>query len=176
MKIHTVIIGTSKSFAVKGYYIKAKERFWGTMHQANFTDVQIDPYEYKEFSLSYGVGFDEIVRGKIIPKDSELKANLPMIENGLKKLVKRLKSDQHLTYIAFNGKTAAGWFFQYLDSKKIRKNPTKAIPDHKNFGKKAFDFYGKKIYVLPNTSYQAKSSWCPEEWQSFWKEVKKNTR
>jgi G:T/U-mismatch repair DNA glycosylase len=172
MASHTIIVGTSKSKSESGYYIHAKSKFWGTIHKAGLTSEIFKPSEYEKFSREYEISFDEIYNEEIVSRDVKLKENLNCIKDGLNSLIDRIEAQPSVTNIAFNGKTAAGWFLEYLETNDISKRPSHYL--NKKFGK---DFYGelpfkfkdKRIYILPNTSGVAFKTWVEKPWIDFWK-------
>src|SRR6056297_144646 len=163
MMKNVLIVGTSKSKQTDAYYIKAKDKFWGLIYQANLINEMNRPFypeEYKIFNEKTGIYFYEFT-DNIVSSDKALKeSELRKIERGVKELLKILDDTNAPQAIALNGKTAAGWFYQYIKEFSIRKNPgnyyNKKLKG--NYGK--ITIYNKtEIWVLPNTSGAASGHW-----------------
>jgi G:T/U-mismatch repair DNA glycosylase len=167
---HTQIVGTSKSKPGKEYYISSKEKFWGVIAKSKI-NKRYEPGDSDQFSNDTGVGFAELVFDIIVPKDKELKNDLNLVTSGITGFVAYLKLPNAPKTIVFNGKSAAGWFFQFIDKGKIDKRPAKyfkeAFPDF-NYGLCPRQYNGIKIYVLPNTSGAAAATWDEKPWLDFW--------
>lgn len=167
------IVGTSKSKEQNAYYIQSKEKFWGLIERSKH-GIRYEPEEFNSFSQKTGVGFCELVFDKIVPKDKDLKEDLAMVQSGVDDFVNYLKSNNKPDVIAFNGKTAAGWFLEYIDKNEITKRPGKylnSIAPEFDYGKFPRLFNGVQIYVLPNTSGVAAKHWKEQPWLDFWNEV-----
>ena len=65
MQVHTLIIGTSKSKNQNGYYIEAKEKFWGLLHKSGVTNQLLEPSEFKTLTEKHGIGLSELAFGHI---------------------------------------------------------------------------------------------------------------
>ncbi len=175
MKEHTVIVGTSKSMNENAYYIKSKDKFWGLIFKSGLTNYQMKPEEFDAFTQRTGIGFTELVTNKIESKDSKLKGNLELVATGLNDFIEYLNSNKAPNRVVFNGKTAAGWFFQFLDKGKLDKRASSTM------NKVFYDFqYGKlpryykntELFVLPNTSAVARKYWDEKPWIEFWTMIK----
>lgn len=173
-KIHTLIVGTSKSLDVDAYYVKPKKKFWSLIYQSGLTSRLFKPEEYREFSENTGIGFAELVYNEIIPKDKILKENLQTVTAGIQRFISMLNSDKAPKRIVFNGKTASGWFFQFVNTGKIDERPGRYFNStFKNFkyGKLPNNYNGIEIFVMPNTSGRA-TIWDADPWINLWMQLK----
>jgi hypothetical protein len=167
------LVGTSKSKEENAYYIQSKEKFWGLIEKSKI-GKRYEPSEFNQFTKDTGVGFCELVFNKIVPKDKDLKQDLELVQAGVADFVNYLESANKPEIIAFNGKTAAGWFFEYIDNKTVTNKPGKYLkniaPDF-NFGKFNRNYNGVEIYILPNTSGVAAKYWQEAPWLEFWNKI-----
>lgn len=169
-KEHTQIVGTSKSKEDNAYYIASKEKFWGLIAKSKI-NKRYEPSEFNQFSKDTGVGFAELIFDITVPKDKDLKNDLDLVAKGITGFVSYLNLSNAPKTIVFNGKTAAGWFFQFIDTGKVDKRPAKHLketfPDF-NYGLCPRQYNGIRIYILPNTSGAAAASWDEKPWLDFW--------
>ena len=174
MKKHTIIVGTSKSNNYNGYYFGALDKFWGLINKSGFND-KYGPCEYKKFTKDTGIGFDELVNKKIVSSDEELKQNLGFVQDGIKKFIKRQKN---IKRIVFNGKNAAGWFYQYIEKKdKINKSGSSYFNKNNfKYGKQSKGYNDTEIWVMPNTSGIStywKNDNGEKQWSKLWNTIAK---
>jgi len=176
MKYHTFVCGTSKSKEEDGYYIKAENRFWRSLHEAGITIRQLKPREYRILGLKYGIYLTEIVNPeKIIKRDKNIE---PFhLKDGFKRLFDRIENEKPRR-LGLVGKNAATWFYRYLNGMKLAKSNH---PAHKRTRRNLGD-YGlldwkytslllpKDIdcFLLTNTHRQ----WKKEIWLDFWQHCK----
>jgi hypothetical protein len=139
----------------------------------------LNPSDYAKFTASTGIGFWDLAYDNIIVDDKTLKEKPEVILNGLKFFVGILNSPKAPNRIAFNGKTAAGWFFYFLDHGKFVKNGNMAFKEifpNFNYGRLPRSYKDTEIHVLPNTSGVASKYWDEECWIKFWKlHIKSNS-
>ncbi len=181
MKHHTIVCGTSKSKEIDAYYIgdQLEEKFWGSLYEADITENDIGPRDYRELGKKYGIYLTEIVdRDKYIIK-SDKKIELYHLKDGFPKLFETIENEKPKR-ILFNGKRAADWFWQWT-----KFNEIKILSEDYAIMKKCYDMnYGlqrqhdwnfdAEIYVLPNnTSGSASHHWKrnrgEERWIKAWK-------
>jgi hypothetical protein len=183
MALHTLVIGTSKSKNQNGYYIEAKEKFWGLLFKGGATPRLYEPSEFRLLIEQHGIGFGELAFDHSHFGDSELTtfsndqqlknevqvlaAGIPLLMNNLNKLKPKR--------IVFNGKTAASLFLQYIDKKELLEVNAKHINQkglsYGNIG----EWNGIEMWMMPNMSGAAGKSWKDEQgelkWLSFWEMI-----
>jgi len=177
MKHHTFVCGTSKSKQEDRYYIKAKNKFWRSLYEADITDRQLKPREYRILGKKYGIYLTEIVDPEkyIINGDKDIE---PFhLGDGFEKLFGRIE-DEKPTRIGFVGKNAATWFYRYLNGIELAKcNHPVHGRTRRNLGD-----YGLldwkydplqltveiEFWLLTNTHRQ----WKKEIWLDFWQHCK----
>lgn len=180
-KLHTIVIGTSKSKNSAVYYLDSKNKFWGLIHKSGITPKLLEPTEFKELIDKYGIGFGELAFDHVflgedlenvsITNDKSLNDQLDSLNNGVPKLIQHLHNIKPKR-IVFNGKSAASVFYQFLNNNKIDK-VSAAYANEQGFQ------YGKigvwndiEIWMMPNMSNAAGKSWNDdkgeENWLKFW--------
>jgi len=120
MNHHIFVCGTSKSKQEDKYYIKAKNKFWRSLHEARITDRQLKPREYRILGMKYGIYLTEIVDPKkyIINGDKNIE---PFhMKDGFTKLIGRIE-DERPKRIGFVGKNAATWFYRHLKGMELTR-------------------------------------------------------
>lgn len=173
MKETIQIVGTSKSKSENGYYFDSKEKFWGLVEKSKI-GKRYEPLEFNQFTNETGIGFCELVFDNIISNDKKIKEELDYLRKGIPDFITYLKGNVCPNQIVFNGKSAAGWFFQYIDTGDIDKSPAKYLkkifPEFK-YGLCERGFNGIKIWILPNTSGAANATWDSKPWLDFWNSI-----
>lgn len=186
MKVHTLIIGTSKSKNQNGYYIEAKEKFWGLLHKGGATTRLLDPSEFRILTEKHGIGFGELAFGHIhfgeqeqptFSNDGQLKGDIQVLQEGTPQLVKYLRNIQPKR-IVFNGKTAASIFLQQINLNKVEEVSAK----YTNLQGYTYGHIGQwngiDMHMLPNLSAAAGKSWKvdqgEERWLRFWQSIKQD--
>jgi hypothetical protein len=185
-KVHTIIIGTSKSKNENGYYIDSKKKFWSLIYLAGITPRLLEPTEYKILTKKYGIGFSELAFDSIflgedsdneaIKNDNLLNKEIEKLNIGIPKLLDYLKQTKPKR-IAFNGKSAAAAFFEYVYKGKIDKLNSSYVKERNYQYGKIDSWNGIEIWMMPNLSNAAGKYWKEENgeerWLSFWKELAK---
>ena len=186
MHLHTLVIGTSKSKNQNGYYIEAKDKFWGLLFKTGITKRLLDPSEFRLLSEKHGIGFSELAFNHIFfgdsnqpsySNDQQLKSDLHVLQEGVPLLLKYL-SEINPKRIVFNGKTAASVFMQQIDHDKIEGVNAQYI-NRKGLGYgKIGQWKGIEMYMLPNLSAAAGKTWKEDngenEWSKFWTSIQKD--
>ena len=177
MKYHTFVCGTAKSKQEDRYYIKAKNRFWRSLHETGITDRQLKPREYRTLGKEYGIYLTELVDPStyIIARDKDIEPFY--LKDGLRKLCSRIESERPKR-IGFVGKNAATWFYRYLKGMELTKSNH---PAHRRTRRSLRDYgllnwrctslllpRGIECWLLTNTHRQ----WKREIWLDFWKHCK----
>jgi len=186
MQVHTLIIGTSKSKNQNGYYIEAKEKFWGLLHKGGATTRLLDPSEFQTLTEKHGIGFSELAFGHIhfgeeekltFSNDGKLKAEIQVLQEGTPQLMKHLRDIQPKR-IVFNGKTAASIFLQQNDLNKIEEVSAKYANLKGHTYGHIGQWNGIDMYMFPNLSGAAGKSWKDdqgeERWLQFWQSIRKD--
>lgn len=171
MKHHTFVCGTSKSKTEDAYYIRAKNRFWRSLCEADITDRQLEPKEYRILGKKYGIYLTDIVDrdSYIIRYDRKIE---PFhLKDGLKKLFHKIDEEKPKR-IGFTGKNAATWFYRYLNDLELTKSNN---PAHKRIRSNLGD-YGLLDWKYKNVDYSLLTNthrdWLPEIWLDFWQRCK----
>lgn len=180
-KLHTIVIGTSKSKNSAVYYLDSKNKFWGLIHKARVTPKLLDPSEFKELIDEYGIGFGELAFDHVflgedlenlsITNDKSLNDQLDSLNNGVPKLIQHLQNIKPKR-IVFNGKSAASVFYQFINNNKIDKvSAAYANEQGFQFGKIGV-WNDIEIWMMPNMSNAAGKSWKDDKgednWLKFW--------
>jgi len=177
MKHHTFVCGTAKSKQEDRYYIKARNRFWPSIHEAGITDRQFKPREYRMLGKEYGIYLTELVDPSkyIIARDKDIE---PFhLKDGFKKFSSRIENEKPRR-IGFVGKNAATWFYRYLKRMELTKCNH---PVHRRTRRNLGDYglldwrytsllspKGIEFWLLTNTHRQ----WKREVWLDFWQNCK----
>lgn len=186
MQVHTLIIGTSKSKNQNGYYIDAKEKFWGLVHKGGASTRILDPTEFQTLIQEHGIGFSELAFNHIhfgehevdpYTHDEQLKNDISVIREGTPLLMKHLQSIQPKR-IVFNGKSAAGAFLQQKEMGMIQELSAKYINQKGlNYGHIG-QWEGIDLFMLPSLSAAAGKSWKEDQgedkWLNFWRSISKD--
>lgn len=180
-KLHTIVIGTSKSKNSAVYYLDSKNKFWGLIHKARVTPKLLEPNEFKELIDKYGIGFGELAFDHVflgedlenvsITNDKSLNDQLDSLNIGVPKLIEHLQKIKPKR-IVFNGKSAASVFYQFINNNKIDKvSAAYANEQGFQFGKIGV-WNDIEIWMMPNMSNAAGKSWKDdkgeENWLKFW--------
>lgn len=186
MQVHTLIIGTSKSKNQNGYYIEAKEKFWGLLHKSGVTTQLLEPSEFKTLTEKHGIGFSELAFDHIhfgdpeketYSNDSLLKKDIEVLQEGTPQLMKHLLEVQPKR-IVFNGKTSASIFLQQMDLNKVEEVSAKYVNLKGHTYGHIGQWQGIEMYMLPNLSAAAGKSWKDdhgaEKWLQFWQSIRKD--
>lgn len=134
-----VVCGTAAgntSAQLKQYYAKRGNKFWNTLFQTGLTTVLPSPAEVGNLP-EYGIGLTDLVKGK-----SGMDWGLADTDFSRDSLTRNLKQYQP-RYLCFNGKRAAGEYFQH---------PVAYGVQPATVGKTAF-------FVAPSTSGAANMCW-----------------
>lgn len=166
MKHHTFLCGSSKSKQQDAYYIYHNDRFWGTLREANITDTQLPPPEYRRLGREYGIYLTEIVNPDKyrVPKDSDIEPH--QVQEGIRTLLERIELHEP-NRIAFVGKNAATWFYRYMENKEITHSQASGHKsDRRSLQglKLEWDYHGIDYYLLSNTHRH----WDSDIWMDFW--------
>ncbi len=181
MALHTIVIGTSKSKNQNGYYIEAKDKFWGLLFKGGATPRLYEPSEFRLLSDLHGIGFSELAfeqshfgdnESRAFSNDQQLKNEIDVLTAGIPLLMNHLDKVKPKR-IVFNGKTAASLFLQFIDKKEILEVNAKHINQKGlNYGNIGI-WNGIEMWMMPNMSGAAGKSWKDEQgelkWLSFWK-------
>ena len=188
-KIHTVLIGTSKSqkdedkYFYEGANIK---RFWGTLSKVNNNFKEEETKGKKQTKeeeetkrkkqtkklISTGVFFKDIssAKGEEEKRDKSIKAI--SLKKGFEELEELFRLHPDIQRIGFIGKQAAKWFFiRFIDKIKLHNGNLTYKEGLFKYGKQEWQivFGNKEIecFVLTNTARQ----WDQKVWIEFWKDV-----
>ncbi len=167
MNHHTIVCGTSKSKEEDCYYIKEKEKFWGSLHKARITEDKIVPCDYRELGKKYGIYLTEIV-DEIVSQDQYIKVE--QVKEGLEKLLPFIEREKPKR-ILFHGKRAAAWFWQWTNKNKKITKSTGHITKKFDYGFQLnWTYNNTKIYILPSTSGAAGRWWDEDKWIEAWQD------
>lgn len=185
-KLHTIVIGTSKSKNSAVYYHDSKSKFWGLIHRAGITTKLLEPNEFKELIDKYGIGFGELAFDHVflgedlenvsITNDKSLNDQLDFLNIGVPKLIEHLHKVKPKR-IVFNGKSATSVFYQFINNNKIDKvSASYANEQGFQFGKIGV-WNDIEIWMMPNMSNAAGKSWKDDKgednWLKFWEIISK---
>lgn len=180
MSFHTLIIGTSKSKNLDGYYFEARDKFWKMIHLSGLTPRQYDPEEYRLLQ-SQGIGFGELafhhqVLGEssgtdVFSQDKQLNEDLSVIRKGIPDLRKFIL-DSGAKRIAFNGKTAISAFFEFDETGNVESLNSQYVRNKGWEYGLCTSWKGIEVYMLPNLSATASAEWKKHDgelhWMKFW--------
>lgn len=183
MRIHTIIIGTSKSKNIDAYYIEAKEKFWRLIHLSGLTPRQYLPEEYRLLE-SKGIGFAELAfhhqtLGKnaedvSFSQDKQLNEEIDVVRRGIPDL-QNFILESAVKRIVFNGKSAMSAFFEFDETGHLESlNTQYARMKGWEYGL-CTSWKGIDVYMLPNLSATASAEWKKHNgevhWMRFWKSL-----
>lgn len=170
-KIHTLLIGTSKTQEGDRYFCKGPniKKFWGTLANVN---KDFNGKEQTSKLTSKGVLITDIssAKGSEEKSDNDIKAF--SLKIGFKNLEYIIISHPEIVRIAFIGKLAAKLFFiRFIDRIILKKEGLTFKDCLSNYWKQDWTVYfgNKEItcFVLTNTNRQ----WNCDIWKEFWQEV-----
>jgi len=184
MTFHTLIIGTSKSKNLDGYYFEAKEKFWGSIHRAGLTSRQYRPEEYRLLQAE-GIGFAELAfhhqllgesdEATVYSQDHQLNEDIEVIRKGIPELQKFILQSGAKRMV-FNGKSAISAFFEFDESGDVASLSSQ-FARHKQWEYGLCTTWkGIDVYLLPNLSATASAEWKKHNgeahWMNFWNSIK----
>jgi len=150
MSFHTLIIGTSKSKNLDGYYFEARDKFWKLIHRSGLTPRQYNPEEYRLLQ-SQGIGFGELAFHHQVLGES---------------------SSTDVFSQAFNGKTAISAFFEFDETGNVESLNSQYVRNKGWEYGLCTSWKGIEVYMLPNLSATASAEWKKHDgelhWMKFW--------
>lgn len=183
MTLHTLVIGTSKSKNQNGYYIEAKDKFWGLLFKGGATPRLYAPSEFQLLSELHGIGFSELAfqhsyfgnnELNAFSNDQQLKNEVDVLTTGIPLFIEYLNKVKPKR-IVFNGKTAASLFLQFIDNRPSLEVNAKYINQKELSYGNIGAWNGIEMWMMPNMSGAAGKSWKDEQgeqqWLSFWKMI-----
>ncbi len=171
----TLIVGTSKTKEYNGYYF-CSLHFWDTINESDLNkkyNKEIGPCDYKDLEKVKVEFYDYIKQEDVsfsVSDDKEVKEHPNEIKTGVEKLITRVKNKK-IKRIVFNGKTAVKLYKKYGGELPFT-NTTKI-----EYGKTSNLINDIEIWVMPNTSPQARFYWKEDngydKWLNLWNTIAK---
>ena len=136
----------TRSAQLREYYAGPGNRFWPTLHEVGFTDVRLQPAQYKEV-LKYGIGLTDIIKHQF---GSDAQVTISDDDRAeLEATVRRYTP----RFLAFNGKGSAKVFWGI---------------ESVEYGLQDIRIGNTRVFVLPSTSRAANGFWSIEPWHELY--------